>query len=92
MHKVAIFLILLLSWNMGHAMVRAGVQVGGDDDDGGNTEVQVWIGPGWYNGIWFDNEDEYWYYHNHYHGGHHHHGGGGHHHGGGGHHHGGGHH
>ena len=67
-----------------------------EDDD---TDVEVWVGPGWYNGIWFDNEVEFddWHHHHHDHHDHHdHHGdhhGGGHH--GGGHHgggHGGGHH
>ncbi|MBS0648817.1 MAG: hypothetical protein JSS10_06310 [Verrucomicrobia bacterium] len=71
-----------------------------DDDD---TNVEVWIGPGWYNGIWFDNEVEYDDWHHHHHGHHHDHHGhhdhhdhhgdhhGGHHGGHGGSHHGGGH-
>jgi hypothetical protein len=59
----------------------------------------IWIGPGLYYGIWFDNEEDYgdwqrnhWHDHHHDHGsgGHHDHGGGEHHHGGGGGHHGGG--
>lgn len=46
-----------------------------DDDD---TDVEIWIGPGWYNGIWFDNEVEFddWHHHHHHHG---HHGRHGHH-------------
>jgi hypothetical protein len=81
------------------SQVGIGVEVeagddGYDDDDGGPI---IWVGPGLYYGIWFDNEWDYndWYNHHHYghHGDHHdggHHGGGGHHdgggHGGGGHH------
>lgn len=87
----------------GYSMVRAGVDVDTDDDDGPDVQVVIWGGPGYYQGIWFDNEWEYrnWHYnhyghhggHNHYHGGHGHHDGGGHHGGGGGGgHHGGGHH
>lgn len=59
----------------------------------------LWIGPGWYYGVWFDNEVEYdgWYHDHrrwddrHHDGQHRHHQGGGHHRGGGGHHGGGGH-
>ncbi|HSX37898.1 MAG TPA: hypothetical protein VLE95_03615 [Chlamydiales bacterium] len=74
-----------------HAMVRAGVEVDHDEDDD-YYEYDYWQGPGFYYGIWFDNEWDYdgWHEgHGHHHGreGHHEHGGGGHHeHGGGGHH------
>lgn len=82
------------------SQVGIGVEVeAGDDgyydDDGGPI---IWIGPGLYYGIWFDNEWDYndWYGHHHHGHGHDgHHGGGhhdgGHHGGGGGGHHGGGH-
>ena len=54
-----------------------------DDDD------YDWIGPGWYGGYWYDDEDNWRGGHgDHWHG--HDHGGGGHNHGGGGHSHGGG--
>ncbi len=87
------------------SQVGIGVEVeAGDDDYYDDGDQIIWIGPGLYYGIWFDNEWDYndWYghhHHGHHHdghhdGGHHGHGGGGHHdgghHGGGGH--GGGHH
>lgn len=73
---------------------RAGVdvQVGPDDGyyddgyyDGGGAGVGIWVGPGYYNGVWFDDEDGYRNHHGdgHHDGGDGHHGGGG----GGGHHH-----
>ncbi len=72
------------------AQVGIGVEVdeGGDYDDDDDDEQVIWVGPGLYYGIWFDNEWDYndWYghhYHDHGHG--HDHGGGDHHHGGGGH-------
>ncbi|QZA59193.1 hypothetical protein [Candidatus Rhabdochlamydia porcellionis] len=47
-----------------------------DNDEG----YYYWNGPGYYNGIWFDNEDNWHHYHGHG-GGHYHRGhGGGHHH------------
>jgi hypothetical protein len=71
------------------SQVGVGVEVDDDDyydDDYDDGEQQViWIGPGLYYGLWFDNEWEYndWYGHHHHDGHHHdgHHGGG--HHGGG---------
>jgi len=64
-----------------------------DDDDDTQENVEVWYGPGFYYGFWFDNEYEYRDWHDHHHGGGHHDGGhhdgghhdGGHHHDGGGH-------
>ncbi|MGB7978943.1 MAG: hypothetical protein WCF19_07285 [Chlamydiales bacterium] len=62
-----------------------------DTEEYEDNEPVEWAGPGWYWGIYIDNEDDYWnHYHNHSHqgrGGYHQgggHGGGGH--GGGGHH------
>lgn len=78
------------------AQVGVGVDIDvGEDDDDDYYEQDIWIGPGLYYGVWFNNEWDYndWYgHHGHHHGhhGHHDHHGGGHHHGGGGHHHGGG--
>ena len=79
-----------------------------DNDDDGYYDDGGWDGPGFYFGIWFDNDADYYYWRrggHYYHGGHyyrhggghgHGHGGGGHggggHHGGGGGHGGGGHH
>ncbi len=91
------------------SQVGIGVEVDAGDDDGyydddGEDQI-IWIGPGLYYGLWFDEEWEYndWWgnngwghgHHGHGHGHGHDHGhGGGHHHGGGhgGGHHGGGHH
>ncbi|MGH7889943.1 MAG: hypothetical protein ACRENF_05265, partial [Thermodesulfobacteriota bacterium] len=44
-----------------------------DEDD-----EYIWIGPGWYYGVWFDNEVEFddWHHDHHDHHGDHHHGGG----------------
>jgi uncharacterized membrane protein YgcG len=77
-----------------HSMVRAGVEVDNDDEgpyyycyDG----ADCWDGPGFYYGIWFDNEDDFhnwrnghYYYNNGYYYGNGHHHGDGNHHGGGG--------
>lgn len=98
-----LWMILLITVFLGHAlesMVRTGVEVEAyDDDDDG--DVIIWAGPGWYYGIWFNDEAEYdgWRrqhgrgrYRNGHHGGRgggrggdRYHGGGGGHHGGGGH-------
>lgn len=91
-------LLLLLIPFVANAAVGVDVEIdGGEPDyyDGGYYyEDTPWIGPGMYWGIYIGSENDYWYYHNHYHGhhdhdGHHHgdghHGGGGGHHGGGGH-------
>jgi len=53
-----------------HSMVRAGVEVDNDDDrpyyyhcyDGSD----YWEGPGFYYGIWFDNEAEFYNFRNGY--------------------------
>lgn len=103
-------ILLTLSYSTGYsdenpptpelAQVGIGVEVEAGNNDYYEDNQYIWIGPGLYYGIWFDNEWEYddWY-HYHYHGRHHdhhdhhdhhhegHHGGGGHHHGGGGGHH-----
>jgi len=54
------------------AQIGVEVDVGDDDDE---DEQVIWIGPGWYYGVWFDNEVDYdgWYRdHGHdYHHGHH---------------------
>lgn len=68
-----------------------------DDDDDDDVDVNVWVGPGYYNGFWYDNYDEWHHHHgrghHHNHRGHGHHDShGGHHRGGHGGHHGGGHH
>ncbi len=45
-------------------------------------ETVIWVGPGWYGGIWFDNEvefNDYHHYHHDHHYYHHDHDGGGHH-------------
>lgn len=54
------------------AQVGIDVEVGGDDYD---DDGMLWIGPGWYYGVWFDNEVEYndWHDHHHYHHDHDHH-------------------
>ena len=84
---------------------RTEVQVSTDQDDDvyyEQDQTMVWIGPGWYYGIWFSNEYDYnhWNYNHHHryepydhHDGNRHHDGENHHHGdqGGGHHGGGGH-
>jgi hypothetical protein len=75
-----------------NAMVRteSEVQLQTEPEEGEEVQ-QIWIGPGFYYGIWFTTEGDYdgWYRSHRHHGGGHH-GGGGHHHGGGGGHHGGG--
>ena len=77
---------------------RTEVQVSADDDeDYYEQDSVIWIGPGWYYGMWFGNEGDFnnynhYHHHNHepydHHDGHHggdHHGGGGDHRRGGGH-------
>ena len=32
----------------------------GDEDKDTYVEEDVWFGPGFYYGIWFENEDDYW--------------------------------
>jgi len=73
------------------AQVGIGVEVEAGDEE--PDQPIIWVGPGWYYGVWFDDEYAYndWYGHHHGHDHHHdHHHGGGHHgggHGGGRHHH-----
>ncbi|MES2272728.1 MAG: hypothetical protein V4487_00850 [Chlamydiota bacterium] len=100
MRKAALFLSFIISIHTLPAM-SGGVQVQVDGDDGyyddgyyddGSGNTVIWYGPGWYWGVYFNNQNDYhnWgrnHGHWHHHGGG---GGGGHHGGGGGGHHGGG--
>ena len=97
MRKYALLLSLIVSFQPLCAMVRAGVEV--DNDDGYYYDDNDWDGPGFYYGIWFGNDYDYYnwrrggyYYRDGYYHGRgrgyydHGHGHGGGHHGGGGHH------
>ncbi len=72
------FIFMLFAW-INPLMSGVDVNVGPPPPDGGyyyydDDEGYYWNGPGYYNGIWFDNEDNW---HNHHgHGGGHYHGGG----------------
>lgn len=58
--------ILLASIHPLDAMTVRREEVYYDDEDGNYVEEDVWFGPGFYYGIWFDNEDNYWAWrHNH---------------------------
>ncbi len=69
--KKRLFLSLLLVFttacnlaDVPQARIEAAEEYDDDDDDG--DEV-YWIGPGWYWGIYINNEDDYWnHYHNRY--------------------------
>ena len=69
MRKLLAFFVLLIPFYSISAMAKTGVaiEVGTDDSDDGTVE-EVWVGPGFYYGYWFDDEDSY----------HRHHGGRGH--------------
>ncbi len=98
MRKILPFFVFLIPFYSINAMARSGVEVevGVPVDDGYYEDTQdVWIGPGFYYGYWFEDEGAYHgWYRNHYHhrnghrhsDGRHHDGRGGRHHGGGGHH------
>lgn len=97
MKKCYVILATLTLTNLFAGSPRSGVEVNAGveiESDGNEDDTTIiWVGPGWYWGIWFDNEVEFddYYHHHHYHGHDHDHHHDGHHHGGGGHHHGGGH-
>lgn len=43
--------------------VHTSSKTANNDDDNGDTneqDVDIWFGPGFYYGIWFDNEPDYW--------------------------------
>jgi hypothetical protein len=70
--------------------VRTSIQIDVGDDDPYVQDEVIWIGPGWYYGVWFSNEADFYYwrrdrgYWHHYDNNWHGHGGhGGHGHGGG---------
>ncbi len=90
MHKLAIAIGALLSFgSIQCAAQGVSVQVGGGDgyyDDDYYDDYSYWYGPGWYWGVYFDNENDYYGYGNRHfphhwndqnHGGNHWHGGGG---------------
>ena len=69
MKKLLLLFTLFLSPLV--AMAQAGVEVQSsnndqddddDDDDDDANFYYVWYGPGWYNGIWFDDEWNYYNY------------------------------
>ncbi|MES2272729.1 MAG: hypothetical protein V4487_00855 [Chlamydiota bacterium] len=67
MRKMVLFLGFLLSVQSLPAMTRGGVQVqvdGGDgyyyDDGYYGGDTVVWYGPGWYWGVYFNNEGDYY--------------------------------
>ena len=66
MRKYPFFIALMSALPFAHGMIQAGVDVGPDADVEVEEEpaVQVWVGPGWYYGFWFDNEYEYNDWHN----------------------------
>ncbi|MBF8263550.1 MAG: hypothetical protein HW387_1215 [Parachlamydiales bacterium] len=83
MRRLLALFVLLIPFYSIEAMVRTGVEVRAVDYDDDDGQVQIWIGPGWYSGYWFDDEVEYHRWHHHHYRGRHyggHHGGG--HHGG----------
>ena len=63
-----IFVILSLFFSMdANAMVRASVQAGTDDGYyDGNDVWFVWYGPGYYDGVWFDDPYVYYQWHRHH--------------------------
>lgn len=70
--------IAFVGLNIGAASVYADIDAG--DYDGaeyyyGNEGEVRWIGPGYYGGVWFDNEDDFNSYHKHNHDGDGHHDG-----------------
>lgn len=59
--------LLFLSTHSAFAMSRQTRTVTEETDDGTTVYVEeedVWYGPGFYYGIWFDNEPDYWYWRN----------------------------
>ena len=59
------------------ARIGIGIEFRSGDDDyyyRGTNQI-IWVGPGWYYGVWFDNPYEYnYWYRRHYYGGRYHHG------------------
>ncbi|MBS3904950.1 MAG: hypothetical protein KGZ39_06460 [Simkania sp.] len=70
--QIVVSAICLMGWN---SMLSANTTQEYDQDDDTTVEENtvIWVGPGLYNGIWFDNEDDFDDWHrNHYYDGHEH--------------------
>lgn len=67
MRKMLIVFILTIPCHYISGMVRSGVEVTQESNDDDDEQEEVWIGPGWYYGVWIDDEAEFRYWNRQHH-------------------------